>query len=103
MEVKKALMTQSQMVSRSSGRFLELSCSERYEFSGRHCRLRWNHVSNFSKIKQKKRLDSMCYVIRGMPEGFVSSDSFCPEDGMRCCQPFPFPSIAYFHNGFPDI
>jgi hypothetical protein len=43
------------------------SGSERYEFSGGHCRLRRNHVSSFGKVKWKERLDSMRYVIRGMP------------------------------------
>jgi hypothetical protein len=33
----------------------------------------------------------------------VSRDPFSPEDCMRSCRPFPFFSVAYFHNGFPDI
>jgi hypothetical protein len=82
---------------------LELSGSERHEFGSGHCRLRRNHVSSFHKVKRKKGLDSVCYVIRGMPKGLVSGDSFCPEDGMRCCRPLPFLSVAYFHNRFPDV
>jgi hypothetical protein len=48
--------------------FLELTGSERYEFCSRHCRLQRNHVSSFGKIKWKERLDSMRYVVCGMPE-----------------------------------
>jgi hypothetical protein len=82
---------------------LELTGLEHYEFGSGHCRLRWHHVSSFSKIKQKERLNSMRYVIRGMPEGLVSRDSFSPEHGVRSCQPFSFLSITYFHNCFPDV
>jgi hypothetical protein len=82
---------------------LELMGSERYEFGSGHCRLQWHHVSSFSKIKQKKGLDSMCDVIRRMPEGLVSCDSFSPEDGVHSCQPFSFLSITYFYNHFPDV
>jgi hypothetical protein len=77
---------------------LELSCSEHYEFSSGHCRLWRNHVSSFGKVKREKGLDSMRYVICGMPEGLMSSDPFRPEDGMRCCRPLPFLSVTYFHN-----
>jgi hypothetical protein len=77
--------------------------SEHYEFGSGHCRLQWHHVSSFGKIKWKKGLDSMRYVIRGMPEGLVSGDLFSPEDGVRSCWPFSFLSVEYFHNRFPDI
>jgi hypothetical protein len=50
----------------------ELTGSEHYEFGSGHCGLRWHHVSSFSKIKRKKGLDSMHYVIRRMPEGLAS-------------------------------
>jgi hypothetical protein len=83
--------------------FLELSGSECYEFSGGHCRLQQYHVSSFSKIKWKERLDSMYYVIRGMPEGLVGRDSFSPENDVHSCQPFSFLSVTYFHNCFPDV
>jgi hypothetical protein len=83
--------------------FLELVGLERYEFGGGHCRLQRHHVSSFGKIKRKERLDSMRYVIRRMPEGFVSHDLFSPEDGVCSCRPFSFLSIAYFHNCFPDV
>jgi hypothetical protein len=82
---------------------LELTGSERYKFGGGHCRLQQNHVSSFGKIKWKKGLDSMRYVIRRMPEGLVSGDVFSPEDGVCSCRPFSFLSVAYFHNCFPDV
>jgi hypothetical protein len=66
--------------------FLELTGLERYEFGGGHCRLQWNHVSSFSKVKWKKGLNSMRYVICRMPKGLVSRDR-CIGTGLRDMAP----------------
>jgi hypothetical protein len=82
---------------------LELMGSERYGFSGGHCRLQWNHVGSFGEVKWQEGLDSVGHIICGMSEGFVSSDPFCLEDGISHSQPFSFLSVTYLYNCFPDI
>jgi hypothetical protein len=82
---------------------LELLDSECYKLSDHHSRLQWNHVRYFGEVKWKEGLDSMCYVIHGMPEGLVSGDPFSPEDGVHSSQLFSFLCVAYFHNCFLDV